>query len=156
MRETRLIRLSAQRPSFSFEPTTYALGGTFYQINLVNYGQVANNIHVECTWEETKDTETTIKMKKFFVMSLSNQGRATLHDIPIAEIVDKGQKLTLKIKCKDARGEDFEPAPLEINFQEINKEDETVAYEFSELHPIKNELDRIRRVIDGWKRANPR
>jgi hypothetical protein len=43
MKETRLIRLSAQRPSFSLEPTTYALGG-FFQVNLVNYGQVANNI----------------------------------------------------------------------------------------------------------------
>jgi hypothetical protein len=84
-------------------------------------------------------------------MSLSNQGLATLHDIPIAEIVDKGQKLTLKIKCNDARGEDFEPAPLEINFQEINKKDVTVAYQSSELHPIKNELDRIRRAIDRWK-----
>ncbi len=59
--------------------------------------------------------------------------------------------VTLKIKCKDARGEDFEPAPLEINFQEIKKEDETVAYQFSELHPIKNGLDRIRRAIDKWK-----
>lgn len=63
--------------------------------------------------------------------------------------------MTLKIKCKDAHGEDFGPASLEINFQEINKKDVTVAYQFSELHLINNELDRIRRAIDRWKRANP-
>lgn len=58
------------------------------------------------------------------------------------------------IKCKDARGEDFEISPLQIDFEHIGNDSETVAYQFSELRPIQNELEKIRRTNDKRKRAN--
>jgi hypothetical protein len=58
------------------------------------------------------------------------------------------------IKCKDARGEDFEISLLQIDFEHIGNDSETVAYQFSELRPIQNELEKIRCANDKRKRAN--
>jgi hypothetical protein len=53
-----------------------------------------------------------------------------------------GEILTMVIKRKDARGEDFEISPLQIDFGNIGNDSETVAYQFSELRPIQNELEK--------------
>jgi hypothetical protein len=65
-----------------------------------------------------------------------------------------GEILTVIIKCKDARGEDFEISPLQIDFDNIGNYSETVAYQFSKLRPIQNELEKIRSAIDKRKLAN--
>lgn len=65
-----------------------------------------------------------------------------------------GEILTVVIKCKDARGEDFEISPLQIDFGNIGNDSETVAYQFSGLRPIQNELEKIRSAIDKRKLAN--
>jgi hypothetical protein len=49
--ETRLIRKAGQNPSFSLEPSLYAIGGRFYFLYLVNTGQTASNIRLNCWWE---------------------------------------------------------------------------------------------------------
>jgi hypothetical protein len=95
--EAALIRKTAQNPSFSLEPTLYTIGGTFHYLLLINTGQNATNINVDCLWNEES---------KFFILSLSNQGRAVLTDVPIAKIVEEG-KLSIVIICKYANNKNF-------------------------------------------------
>jgi hypothetical protein len=140
MKETRLIRLPAQIPNFLLEPATYALGGGFFQVNLVNYAQAASNIHVESTWGK-KDAPGSTTLK-FLILSLSNRGHADLHSIPIAQIVASREILTVKITCRDTCGEHFKISPLLIHFENIANHNETVAYQFSELRPIPHELEK--------------
>jgi hypothetical protein len=82
------------------------------------------------------------------VLSLSNQGHATLHNIPIAQIVANQEILIVKIKSNYTRGVDFEISPLQIDFEKIVNDKETVAYQFSGLSHIKNELEKIRRTVE--------
>ncbi len=78
-----------------------------------------------------------------------------MHNVPIAEIAANREMLTVKIKCKDARGEDYEISPLQIDFEKIANDSESVAYQFSELRPIQHELEKIRHTIeDKRKRSN--
>jgi hypothetical protein len=67
-----------------------------------------------------------------------------LHSIPIAQIVASGEILTVKITCSDARGEHFKISPLLIHFENIANDNETVAYQFSELRLLPHELEKIR------------
>jgi hypothetical protein len=138
MRETRLMRMSAEKPSFSLEPTLYAIGGRFYFLNLVNTGHTGSEIYVNCSWLD--------KAKKFFILSLGSNGRAFLHDIPIAEIVENRLKLSLTIECKDSRNNRY-TQNLDIDFKAYLDNDTKVAYQFNYLGNMVETLDEIRKEL---------
>jgi hypothetical protein len=138
MRETRLMRKSAEKPSFSLEPTLYVIGGQFYFLHLVNTGHTGSEIHVNCSWED--------KTKKFFILSLGTNGRAFLHDIPIAEIVEKKLKISVNIRCKDSRNNPYKQ-DLEIDFKTYLDTDTKVAYQFNYLGNMVETLDEIRKEL---------
>jgi len=151
-RETRKIRRLGHQPSFSLEPHTWTLGGTAHVLNLVNSGEAASNIDIDCFWEQTvevkpdteptkPDTEPTkpvpIKIetkresrtKKFFVMSLGTNGRARLDGIPIGHFMNNGGELTIKIQCNDSIQEPFE-IELTFDFDSVKKNDRTLAFQY--------------------------
>lgn len=134
-----MIRIAGQNPSFSLEPTLYTLGGQFHFVYLVNTGQTASDIRLNCNWETGS--------KKFYILSLGNQARAFLHGIPIAEIVEKKQKLSVDITCKDARNEPYS-SKIPVDFNNVLDDNMIVSYQFNYLGNIVDNLEDIRKRLD--------
>jgi hypothetical protein len=139
VKETRLIRKAGQNPSFSLEPSLYALGGRFYFLYLVNTGQTASDIRLNCWWGSAS--------KRFYILSLGNQARAFLNGIPIAEIVERKQKLSADITCKDARNETYN-TKMEVDFSNMLDDNTIVSYQFNYLGNIVDKLEDIRKRLD--------
>jgi len=72
-------------------------------------------------------------IKKFYVMSLS-----ILDDVPIADIVNKGDSLLLTLTCKDARGETYS-TKFDIDFQTISLENRKLAYQYDDFKKTDRE-----------------
>lgn len=146
--ETRLTRKIAQTPSFTLEPFLYSIGGSFNWIYLVNTGQTAKNIEVDVLWRKNDTTQSD--SKKYFILSLGKDGRSNLHDVPIQEIIENKNILNVKIKCKDAKNDDFEET-LQFNFSEIIKNDRQLGFQFDPLLRMANSLNDIQREIGSIK-----
>jgi hypothetical protein len=69
------------------EPSLYVLGGQFLLLDLVNKGQTATEIRVDCKWDGS--------VKKFYIVSLNTGGRARLEGISIQDIVQQGRKFSI-------------------------------------------------------------
>jgi hypothetical protein len=141
--ETRLIRKIGQIPSFSLEPTLYSLGGRFYRLLVVNTGQAATNIVIECKWEN--------ESKSFYILSLSHEGRALLEGLPIARIVENKSKLFVNISCQYAKSKTF-TTKINIDFAEKLKANSSVAYQYNHTGNISDTLEEIRRSLDHLTR----
>jgi len=148
MKETRLMRKLSQSPSFSLEPSMYVLGGTFFQLNIVNTGAIGKNIEIDCMWK--KNGETTENRKRIYVLSLSPHGRVPLYNIPIAEIV-KDQFLSITIKCEDSRGEEYTEI-LEKDFSKVTTNGREIGFQFDSNNVIKKSLDDIARALKDVER----
>jgi len=144
MRETRLMRTSAERPIFSLEPTLYVIGGRFYFLHLVNTGNTGNEIYINCSWKDG--------IKRFFVLSLGAGGRAFLNDIPIADIVEKKMKLSIVINCKDSRNNPYSQT-LDIDFENYLDNDRKLAYQFDYLANMVETLDDIKKELRDIDRS---
>jgi hypothetical protein len=148
MDETRKIRKVTQEPNFSIAPTTYTLGGTFHRLLLLNSGQTAKFINVNCNWSKTEqDGEDS---KKFYIVSLGSKSRAILDGIPIASIVQNNSVLIVQIKCKDAKNEDFEDK-LTIDFGKLTKENQVIAYQDDSDERVVRALGSIERTLGRLK-----
>ena len=143
-KETRLIRKTAQHPSFSLESTLHTLdtngeSASSYKLSFVNNGLPANDIRVDCSWGRGNHHLTTndhsFVTKKFYIMSLSAGSRTILDDIAIEDIVNRGEYLLISVTCKDGRGEIYN-TKLDIDFQSISSENRKIAYQNNQL---KNE-----------------
>jgi hypothetical protein len=77
-------------------------------------------------------------IKKFYVMSLSTEGSAILDDVPIADIVNKGDSLLLTLTCKDARDETYS-TKFDIDFQTISLENRKLAYQYDDFKKTDRE-----------------
>lgn len=139
VQETRLIRIAGQSPSFSLEPNLYVLGGQFLFLDLVNTGQAASRISLDCSWPNGS--------KKFYILSLGNQGRTFLNDIPIAGIVHSRWKLTIDISCFDARNKPY-TTKLEPDFGKDKDADTVVSYQSSHLGNIVEGMGEIKKVLN--------
>jgi hypothetical protein len=140
MTETRKIRKGSQEPNFSIAPTTFVLGGTFYRLLLLNSGQTAKSIYVDCSWK--KSTANTTTSKNFYIISLSSTSRSILDEVPIAEIIQNKDMLTIKIKCKDSKNEDFEDK-LIIDFDELTKENRVIAFQSDSDERVIRAIEKI-------------
>jgi hypothetical protein len=78
MRETRLIRVIGQKPNFSLEP----YGSNLVGLYIINSGQHASDIFIDCTGGKFS--------QKFHILSLGRDTRALLYNVPIAELIDRG------------------------------------------------------------------
>jgi hypothetical protein len=136
-KETRLIRKTAQHPSFSLESTLHSLdnngdSSSSYKLSLTNNGLPANDIRVDCSWGTRNHPLTTndhcLVTKKFYIMSLSAGSRTILDDVAIVDIVNRGEYLVVSVTCKDGRGEIYN-TKLDIDFQSISSENRKIAYQ---------------------------
>ena len=135
MWETRRIRIGSELPSFSLEPSTYILGGGFLGMDLVNTGQTATDIRLDCSWEDMS--------KKLYVVSLGTRGHAPLHDIPIPAILQNGAKLSVNISCKDVRGHPYKAPKMEMDFGVVKSENRQVTYQYNPLESTSHSLKEI-------------
>jgi hypothetical protein len=138
MRETRLMRIGSQEPSFSLEPNLYSLAGRFYFLYLFNTGHVGSEIFINCHWN--KNT------KKFFILSLGTNSRAVLHGIPIAKIVENKINLSMDIEYKNSRGKKV-TTQLEIDFSKYLDDNTEFAYQFNYSGNMVETLDEIRKQL---------
>jgi len=153
MKETRLMRKISQSPSFSLVPSMYALGGTFQEISIVNTGAIGKNIEIDCSWK--KNGETTENLKRFYVLSLSQNGRVPLYQVPISEIISEHQFLSIKIKCEDARGEEY-TEKLEKDFSTLTANGREIGFQFDSNASLKSSLNdianKLSNIADKLKR----
>lgn len=138
LNETKLIREATHHPSFVLAPTLYTIGGQFHRLLLVNNGQVASDIRVDCSWGGST--------KEFYILSLGNQGRANL-DIPIADIVSSGHELSVAIGCLDARGEEYK-TQLRIPFDELKTENRATIYQYDPNESLLDALEKIEHKLE--------
>jgi hypothetical protein len=136
-KETGLIRKRGQHPSFSLQPTLYDSDesnsiSAMHSLQLTNNGLPANDIRIDCSWGRKNSLDKIFTTKKFYVMSLSNEGNAILDGVPIADIVKNGECLILTLICKDARGEEY-TNKFDIDFQAIISENRNVAYQYKSI-----------------------
>jgi hypothetical protein len=140
-KETGLIRKTAQHPNFSLQPTLYtsesnnnntdqASSAFLTKLNLINNGLPANDIRLDCSWVGKNSPQSTpVNIKKFYIMSLSNNGNSILNGVPIQDIINEGQHLLVSLTCKDTKGELYSTS-FDMDFQTINSESRKVAYEY--------------------------
>ena len=144
-KETRLIRKTAQHPSFSLESILHTLDTnrdsvSSYKLSLVNNGLPANDIRVDCSWGRRNHPLTSndysFTTKKFYIMSLSAGSRTILDEVAIVDIVNRGEYLLVSVTCRDGRGEIYN-TKLEIDFQSISSENRKIAYQDNQLKKEK-------------------
>jgi len=113
--ETYRIRRNTERPSFSFGPAGFTVAGKLIDVHIVNAGQTAADIRMDCSWSESS--------KKFYIMSLGSNGTVFFppSEVPIMNIIDKKDKLKVEIKCKDIRNKKYHSV-LEVDFGITGKE----------------------------------
>lgn len=140
-KETGLIRKTAQHPNFSLQPTLYtsesnsnntdqASSAFLTKLNLINNGLPANDIRLDCSWVGKNSPQSTpVNIRKFYIMSLSNNGNSILNGVPIQDIINEGQHLLVSLTCKDTKGEVYSTR-FDMDFQTINSESRKVAYEY--------------------------
>jgi hypothetical protein len=141
-KETGLIRKTAQHPNFSLQPTLYtsesdginrtdkSSSAMLTRLNLINNGLPANDIRLDCSWVENKSSKgSSVSVRKFYIMSLSNNGNSILNGVPIQDIINDGQHLIVSLTCKDTKGELYSTS-FDMDFQTINSESRNVAYEY--------------------------
>jgi hypothetical protein len=129
--ETKKARIQAQLPIFAVEPGDFlwllgeSMPRDFSKLNLVNHGQTATDITVECSWLE--NAESAGSGRTFYILSLARNGFARL-DLPTEEIVRKSLLLRVRIKCKDASGKDYETV-ITNGFDKIKGTSTKIAYQ---------------------------
>ena len=141
-KETGLIRKTAQHPNFSLQPTLYtsesndnnktgkSSSALLTELNLINNGLPANDIRLDCSWVGKNSSESSsVSVRKFYIMSLSNNGNSILDGVPIQDIINEGQHLLVSLICKDTKGEVYSTR-FDMDFQTINSESRKVAYEY--------------------------
>ncbi len=143
-KETRLQRKISQTPSFTLEPFLYSLGGNFDWIYLVNTGQTAKNVEVDVSWG--KNVREYVNYKKYFILSLGKDGRSHLDSIPIEEIIKEKKTLIVKIKCKDAKNDNFNET-LHFDFADVSMDDRQLGYQFDPMLRIANAIEDITQNI---------
>ena len=100
------------------------------KVNLINNGLPANDIRLDCSWVESKSSKgSSVSVRKFYIMSLSNNGNSILNGVPIQDIINDGQHLLVSLTCKDTKGELYSTS-FDMDFQTINSESRNVAYEY--------------------------
>jgi hypothetical protein len=115
-KETKRLRRIAELPSFALRPSAVTLSGDLFNMYLVNTGQTATDIRIDCTWSG--------ETKKIYIVSLSTNGYAYLPHVPVGPIASKGDKLTLDITCKDSGGNEYAVPKIEVDFDKIKKKEE--------------------------------
>lgn len=144
-KESGLMRKISQNPSFALEPTLYSLGGTFHMMNIINTGAIAKNIRIDCKWNKSGD-DAHAKIKRFYILSLSMNGRARFEDVPIEEIIKNKEKLTVHITCKDSRDEEYTQT-LDEDFSKLTADGREIGYQFDMDANISSSLSDIARNI---------
>lgn len=132
--ETQRLRKIAERPSFALEPSKFSLDTSFALIWLVNTGQAASDISVDCHWASGQH--------KFYVMSLGTHCRARLDGVPVQQIVRNHEILNIDVSCRTVSGRKF-LATLTANFEHATKDGRTIAYQTSVAQTLSQDLDRI-------------
>jgi hypothetical protein len=143
LRETKLIRLAGQLPSFAIEPADWESSGAA-DLNLVNHGQTASNIFARCDW--TKSFDLGGSSRTFFIMSLAKDGFAGL-DVPYPVIIEEGLILKIQIECKDAAGNNYHTTILN-DYAKIKGSSTTMAYQNNYNQSVHVALQDIKRSID--------
>lgn len=145
--ETRKIRIASQRPSFAIEPVIYDEHNNVKAVNLVNHGQTASNIKAVCMWGEKLETQVGAG-NTHYILSLARDSRAVL-EIPISEIISKGQVLKIEITCKDVADRNYK-AIIRTDFGEIKGTSTFVAYQYDALLrltvAVKHMADSMREI----------
>jgi hypothetical protein len=124
MWETRRIRLAGQQPSFSLETTSLTLGEDPLHMHIVNTGESATELRIDCSWSNQK--------KKLYAASLGKRGRLPLKGVPIPTISQAQDNLTVKINCKDSRGGKFD-SEIKMDFAISKAEEREVAYQYNQM-----------------------
>ncbi|MBM3911126.1 MAG: hypothetical protein FJ356_05705 [Thaumarchaeota archaeon] len=150
MHETRLIRKSVYEPNFSISPITYMIAeDQIHQLALINSGQTAKAIEVNCEWTKVVHKEKTFH--NYYIVSLGSNDTSILYEIPISDIVKAKGVLTMQIKCKDSRNKDYITI-LDLDFEKIEKQNMTIAYQRDNQSKISTELYEIRRALQDIER----
>lgn len=134
MVETKKIRIAGQEPVFSVEPVQNSLVGLW----IINSGQTAGSIYVDC--------RAGTFAQKFYILSLGNQGRALLDNLPLSEVINDKQELYLVVDCKDSKGEMYR-SEIKIDFAKIINEERTVARQETALGKIANSAEEIAKKV---------
>lgn len=123
MWETRRMRHAGQQPSFSSETSMMSLGEQPIDVDLVNTGESATDLRIDCSW--TSDS------KKLYAVSLSKNGHLLLRGLPVPVISNELGTLKVKVRCKDSIDKDFTSPEIRMDFSISKSENRVLTYQYN-------------------------
>jgi hypothetical protein len=151
--EAANTRKASQQPIFAVQPSNYLgvlnepPGENFRKLNLVNHGAPATDIIAEYAWLDQEGGGGSSRTT--YIISLAKDGYAAL-DIPeleVVKIVKQRQFLQVKIKCKDAAGNDYSKV-ITNGLDKIRDKNIKIAYQNNNWQIIYDALDRIYHTLN--------